>query len=328
MYAAWREHRNAHAAANSAGSPNRFMGARSAIRRRFSSEPARWRRRSVRIASGARQLTVIRSAASSSESDLARPVTAARSELESRRLAIGCRTEIEVMNTRRPWSELLRCGSAAWTRRTALINVRSKAFSQASSGRVSNTPGGGPPALTTTMSRAPRRSIASLTRASGSPAFERSRADEPAAPISSAAASIDFGSRELMNTAAPSAASASAQARPRPLLAAVTSALRPFKPRSMPKIVLPTCGEVPAKPAEGLPRGVDVPVGHVLEPIVRLDRLVEVHPVHPLRDGVLVAARVEKDRRSEVGHQHLEVDVRRQPLRRLEGRPPVLQVLA
>ena len=60
-----------------------------------------------------------------------------------------------------------------------------------------------------------------------------------------------------------------------------------------------------------LPGRVHVPVRHVLEPVVRLDRLVHVHAVHPLGDRVLVPPRVEEDRGCLVRHQHLEVDVGR-----------------
>jgi hypothetical protein len=189
-----------------------------------------WRMRSVRMASGARQFTVMRSGASSLESVFASPVTAARSELDRAMFGIGCRTEIEVMKTIRPWSDRLRSGSAALTSRTALISVSSKAGSQLSSGMVSNVPGGGPPAFTTRMSSPSSFVRASLTRASG--AVDTSPAIQPAALMDLPVASIAAGSRDEIKAAAPSAISASAHARPRPLLAAVTSARRSFSPRS------------------------------------------------------------------------------------------------
>ena len=99
MYPACLEQRNAHAAPTSSASPSLFIGARSSI---APTSPSR-RNASVRIASGAMQLTVIRSAATSADSDFANPVTAARSELERTRLGIGCRTEIDVTTTMRPW---------------------------------------------------------------------------------------------------------------------------------------------------------------------------------------------------------------------------------
>src|SRR5690242_6313225 len=76
-----------------------------------------------------------------------------------------------------------------------------------------------------------------------------------------------------------------------------------------------------------LSRRVHVPVGHVLEALERLDRLVEVHPVHALGDRVLVPPRVEEDRRRRVRHQCLEIDVGGQSGLRVEGVAAVLEVL-
>ena len=103
MYPACFEQRKAHVAPNSAGSPSLPIGALAAIRLicSFGSAPeaaATWRVRSVRIASGARQLTVIPSGASSSDSVFASPVTAARKEFDSAMLGWGWRTAIDVMN--------------------------------------------------------------------------------------------------------------------------------------------------------------------------------------------------------------------------------------
>src|SRR6266853_5709009 len=148
---------------------------------------------------------------------------------------MGCRTETEVMNTIRPWSERFRSGSAALTSRTALMRVSSNAGSQLSSGVLSNVPGGGPPAFTTRMSRPPSLPRAWSTRASGS--LETSPAAQPTALIALPVASIAAASRDEMKTPAPSTTSASAHARPRPLLAAVTRARRPFSPRSTCAIV-------------------------------------------------------------------------------------------
>src|SRR3989475_12370360 len=73
---------------------------------------------------------------------------------------------------------------------------------------------------------------------------------------------------------------------------------------------------------------VHVPVGDVLEAVGRLDRLVHVHPVHALRHRVHVVARVEEDRRRDVGHDHLEVDVHGQARGRVDHGATVLQVLS
>src|SRR5260370_610338 len=80
-----------------------------------------------------------------------------------------------------------------------------------------------------------------LTRAPhalpGQPYRERSPASQAFAVISCPVALIDAASRELMKTPAPSAMSASARARPSPLLAAATTARRPPTPRSTATIV-------------------------------------------------------------------------------------------
>ena len=85
----------------------------------------------MRIASGATQLTVMRSGASSRERVLARPVTAARMAFEMTMFGIGWRTEIEVMKTIRPCSDCRSSGSVAFTSRMALISVSWKPASQA-----------------------------------------------------------------------------------------------------------------------------------------------------------------------------------------------------
>src|SRR5450759_2334636 len=71
---------------------------------------------------------------------------------------------------------------------------------------------------------------------------------------------------------------------------------------------------------------VDVPLRHVLESIGGLDDLVHAYAMHALRHGVVVARGVEKDRRRGVGHQHLEIDVRRKPGLRVDGGATVLEV--
>src|SRR5712692_3013398 len=319
MYPACFEQRNAHAAPNSAGSPNRPIGAAAdcCLIRSSGSTPAamaRPRVRSVRMASGARQLTVMRSGASSRESVFARPVTAARIAFDSAMLGIGWRTEIEVMHTMRPCSERFRRGSAARINRTALMSVNWKATSHISSGVLWKVPGGGPPALTTSTSRPDSRVVAALTSASVSSARETSAGDQPAAPISFAVRSMATESRDEMNTSAPSAISASAHARPNPLLAAVTSALRPFSPRSIASL-LPLAARV------------DVPLRHVLEAILRLDDVVHAHAMHPLRDRVVVVRRIKKDRGRRIGHLGLEVKVSRQAGGLVDCCKPVLEIL-
>src|SRR5437899_11115276 len=121
------------------------------------------------------------------------------------------------------------------------------------------------------MSRPGIRVIAALTRASGSPGFETSADSQPAALICLAVLAIEVSSRDEMKTSAPSPINASEHARPRPRLAEVTSALRPFSPRSIPSPLLSRAG-------------VHVPLGHVLEALDGLDDAVDWHAMDPLRD--------------------------------------------
>src|ERR1700730_6926738 len=193
------------------------------------------------------------------------------------------------------------------------MSVRRKATSHCSSGVVWNVPGGGPPALTTRTSRPGSLVTADLTRASGSPGFDMSAASQPAALICLAVLSMDTGSRDEMKTSAPSAISASAHARPSPLLAAVTNAPRPFSPRSIASLLSPA--------------GVDVPLRDVLKAISRLDDAVHMHAVHALGDRVVVVRRVEKDRRRRVDELGLEIEIRGQSSRRVDRGQAVLEIL-
>src|SRR6188508_766503 len=101
---------------------------------------------------------------------------------------------------------------------------------------------GGPPALVTTMSVLPNASAAAATIAAAS-AVDASAAtcatSTPwAARISSAAAARRPSSRDQMSRRQPSAASASAEARPSPEVPPPTIAVRPLSPRSIGLLVL------------------------------------------------------------------------------------------
>ena len=103
-------------------------------------------------------LTVMPSGPSSCDSVFAQPTTPGRMAFDSIRLGIGSRTDQEVMLTIRPRPLARRCGSASRASRTAEFSDSSKASAQASAGVDSKLPGGGPPALLTTMSSRPCRS--------------------------------------------------------------------------------------------------------------------------------------------------------------------------
>src|SRR5260370_17655328 len=168
------------------------------------------------------------------------------------------------------------------------------ATSHISGGVRWKVPGGGPPGLTASTSRPPSCVIAALTNASGSVGLDTSDASQPAALICFAVPSIETGSREEMKTSAPSPISASAQARPNPLLAAATRALRPFNPRSIRLCLLVR---------------VDVHLGPMLETIPSLHDALHVHAVHALGERVLVVRRGEKDRRRRIRHLGLDVKI-------------------
>ena len=95
-------------------------------------------------------------------------------------------------------------------------------------------PGGGPPALATRMSTCPRVAATSDNIASIDLSSVRSAATKIGSPatVSNAAASF-LTERETNATRTPSVARACAEARPRPVEAPVTSAVRPAMPRSM-----------------------------------------------------------------------------------------------
>ena len=166
--------------------------------------------------------------ASSTASVFARPVTAARSEFDRTSPSIGCFTEIEVMLMMRPPPRACRWGMAPRHSRTTLRSIESIASVHARSSSVMNGPDGGPPVLVTRMSRPPNlATVVSRTRVM-SAAWRRSasigRTSPPAASIAAAASRSAGPPRAQMATRAPSRASASADARPSPLLAAQTRA--------------------------------------------------------------------------------------------------------
>src|SRR5438309_11170570 len=140
-----------------------------------------------------------------------------------------------------------------------------------------------------------------------------SAASQPAALICLAVLAMETGSRDEMKTSARSVISASAHARPNPLLAAVTSAPRPFSPRSI--------------SSSPLPAGVDVPLRHVLKTISRLDDAVHVHAVHTLRDRVVVVRRIEEDRGCRVDELGLEIEIRGQSGRRIDRGQTIFEIL-
>src|SRR3984893_18233981 len=105
------------------------------------------------------------SAAYSLASVRARPATAARIELESKRPSKGCLTADEEIVIRRPHLFFCMRGRVSLAKKTVLINSWSMAARQ-TSGLVSlKRLDGGPPELVTQMSMRPKRASTEATKA-------------------------------------------------------------------------------------------------------------------------------------------------------------------
>ena len=188
--------------------------------------------RGVSMRPGATQLTVIDSGPSSRASVFAQPVRPGRSAFDSARCGVGSLTVIEVMKTIRPASLFRMCGSASRTSRTAGWSRSSNADSSWRSVISEAGPAGGPPEFHTRMSIPPKASTVRLTSRSRSAAFVTSPRTARA-PMRSASRSRTSRRRANIATFAPSAASASAEASPRPDEAPQTIAVLPRRPSSI-----------------------------------------------------------------------------------------------
>src|SRR6266540_1651501 len=178
------------------------------------------------------QLTVIPRGPSSRASDFAQPVTPGRTAFESARFSVGSFTALDVSTRIRPPSLCSRCGRQSCTSRTAGTNSSSTACSRFSAVTAVAGPGGGPPPFQTRMSMPPKAwSVRSTTswRWRGFVTSPRTAR----APILSASRSRRSRRRANIVTLAPSPASDSAVASPRPEEAPETIAVRPLRPRSI-----------------------------------------------------------------------------------------------
>ena len=152
---------------------------------------------------------------------------------------MGDLTELEVMLTMRPNPRAAMPSTVALMSSMGVSMLASTALIQASRSQLRKSPGGGPPALVTTMSK-------SLP---GPPATEN-KATRPASVVMSAATGMSCtpgasflrsatawfktsAPRATMTTFTPSSASARAQPQPKPLLAPPTKAHLPLMPKSM-----------------------------------------------------------------------------------------------
>ena len=127
------------------------------------------------------------------------------------------------------------CLTTALLTRNAAKKTESKALRHCSSLVPSADPAAGPPTLINAPSSRPKASSASAQAVSAVLASVRSAASATArsGPIRLTASASISARRATSTTRAPSVTSCSAAARPRPLLAAVTTNARSASPRSM-----------------------------------------------------------------------------------------------
>jgi hypothetical protein len=148
---------------------------------------------------------------------------------------MGAFTAPEVMLTMRPKPRAAIASTVARMSAMGASMLASSAAIHCSRSQSRKSPGGGPPALLTRMSTCGQAASAAARPASVamSPATVRTSTAGFSTRSAAAVASRSASPRAVMTTLTPSSASASAQPRPKPLLAAQTSAQRPFNPKSM-----------------------------------------------------------------------------------------------
>src|SRR5215470_9648068 len=199
--------------------------------------------RSVRMEPGHTLFTRMPSRPTSSARLLAKATTPMRVAPERARLGMGWYTVLANTLMMRPPPCLFICGTTSRHIRAKKTRERCTAVAHCSSVAESARASGGPPELFTRMSRRPKRSTVEATRWRTVSAWSRSpvraRTSAPVASrIDCAARSRSAGLRLHTASDAPSSASTSAQARPRPLLPPPTMATLPLSSRSMASALL------------------------------------------------------------------------------------------
>lgn len=190
--------------------------------------------RSVTVAPGSRLLMVTLCRATWRDSPPTKPVSPARAPFDSPSVSMGMRTALDVILTMRPKRRATMPSSVALMSSMGASMLASMAAIQCSRVQFRKSPGGGPPALLTRMSGSGQAARAAWRPISLAMSAATAVTVTPvAARISAAVAWSASAPRATIVTFTPSCASASAQARPRPLLAAHTSADLPCMPRSM-----------------------------------------------------------------------------------------------
>src|SRR3954466_8558464 len=199
------------------------------------------RTRSVLNGPGSRPLMVTFAITVLRESPATKPVSPARAPFDRPRISIGAFTAAEVMLTIRPNLRAIIPSTVALISSIGVSMLASIALIQSSRVQLRKSPGGGPPALLTRISGS-GQAFSAASRPSGvvmSPATSVMVTPGLALRISAAVFASVSAPRAVSVTWTPSAASAIAQARPKPLLDAHTMARRPLIPRST--ISLPLC---------------------------------------------------------------------------------------
>src|SRR5665213_273463 len=192
-----------------------------------------WRCRSVSIRSGRRLFTVTLSTTTSRATAFMTPVRPARAPIDGVISGCGDLTMALVMLTIRPKCRARIPGRTPWTNSMAPSMLAWSASAHASAVTSVKTAGDGPALLVTSMSgsgqaSSTRRRPSGVERSATTP-----RASIPKRSAMSRAASVtDVAWRPLTTPETPSAANASAPARPSPRVDAHTRAVRPQIPRS------------------------------------------------------------------------------------------------
>ncbi len=163
-----------------------------------------------------------------------KPVRPARAPLDNPNTSIGAFTAAEVMLTMRPNLRAIMPSTVALISSIGVSMLASSALIQSSRVQLRKSPGGGPPALLTRISGS-GQAFSAASRPAGvvmSPTTSVTVTPGYSLRISAAVFASASAPRAVNVTCTPSAASAMAQARPRPLLDAQTMARRPLIPRS------------------------------------------------------------------------------------------------
>ena len=163
-----------------------------------------------------------------------KPVRPERAPLDRPSTSIGAFTAAEVMLTMRPNLRAIMPSTVALISSIGVSMLASMALIQSSRVQLRKSPGGGPPALLIRISGS-GQAFSAASRPAGvvmSPATSVTVTPGLNLRISAAVFASASAPRAVNVTCTPSAASAIAQARPKPLLDAHTMARRPLIPRS------------------------------------------------------------------------------------------------